>query len=83
MAIEKKLNIRRVGGVYSYQGFVREESEDPSKENSWKEATPVITQEDVRWSAPESEVREYCIKQVDLYLLKDKTYPVTEEEEYL
>lgn len=79
MSIEKKLNIRRVGSVYSYQGFVR----DPVKTGVWKEATDVIVQEAVRPSAPESEVREYCIKQIDLYLLRDKTYPVIEEEEYL
>jgi len=83
MSIEKKLNIRRVGSVYSYQGFVREVTQDPVKTGVWKEATDVIVQEAVRPSAPESEVREYCIKQIDLYLLRDKTYPVIEEEEYL
>lgn len=73
--------IRRIGSVYSYQGFVREASSDPTKENNWEEATRVITQEDVRFASPESEVREYCKKQTDLYLLKTKNFPVTETEE--
>jgi len=79
--IEKKMVIRRIGTAYSYQGFVREPSEDPDKENKWIEATSVLTVEAVRPSAPESEVKDYCMRQVDLYLLQDKNFPVSEEEE--
>ena len=79
--IEKKMVIRRVGSVYSYQGFVREAPEDPTKDVAWDEATEVITEGDVRRAAPESEVREYCMKQTDLYLLRTKNFPVIEEEE--
>lgn len=83
MALERKLSIRRVGYVYSYQGFVRESSEDPNKQNAWTEATDVITPDTIRQAASETEVRQYCLKQIDLYLLRDKNYPVIEEEEYL
>ena len=79
--IEKKMVIRRVGTVYSYQGFVREGVEELEKENSWTEATEVITEGTVRRAAPEREVREYCMKQTDLYLLRTKNFPVTETEE--
>lgn len=86
MIIEKKLIIRRVSTEFACMGCVQEidESQEPPLALGWVEATDWVTKHHVRQSAPEKEIKEFCMAKTNMYVLQNfPEYHTIEEEFFL